>query len=154
MALHPTASESNLKSSLKKYFIDAIQVGEGIPITFDKGLTAPVIQGLSATEWVSFVFGPRILDTVTDFALDIYCCTKEDEEGYRLAQIVDIVMGYLVDEDGYMVHIPFYNTNVDPWVQIGALMPIRQRDQDPVPPLADQTKARHLAVTIKYPAKF
>lgn len=97
MALDGTLKESNVRDSIKKFFVDNIETIEGVPITFDTGLSTPAMQELSVLEWVAIQFGSFDLDNLASVFLEIYCCTKQDPEYSRLALLRDKVMGYLVD---------------------------------------------------------
>lgn len=127
MSLDPTAREANVRDSVKKYFVDNLARTENIPLTFDRGLSSPQIQGdaESVDKWVSVNFGYLDPDSLSSMLLTIYCCTRFDAEGFRLAQLRDKVMGYLTDStqtDG-MRRITFYRSyEVGAWDVIGGLL--------------------------------
>jgi hypothetical protein len=155
MALDPSARESNLRDSLKKYFVDSIATAEGVPVTFDKVLNAPLIQDKEAEKWVSIAFGPVNLETMSDVIIEIYCCTRRDNEGYKLSQLRDKVMGYLVDDtmpDG-KARIDFYQSSYSgAWTALGKMLV-----WDILPSgdmiAADETKYKVLTVILKVAMK-
>jgi hypothetical protein len=125
MSLDASARESNLKDSIKKFFVDRIGTQEGVPITFDKVLSSPNVMGKEVDRWVGVTFGPITLDTMSDVIIEVYCCTRRDNEGYKLSQLRDKVMGYLVDGnmlDG-MARIDFYQSSYSgSWNLLGKLL--------------------------------
>ena len=72
MALDPTARESNIRDSIKKYFVDNVARGESIELTFDRGLTEPKLTGQrSISRWVSINFEWLDMDTLAEINLDV-----------------------------------------------------------------------------------
>jgi len=126
MALDSTAREANVRDSIKKYFVDNVHRGEGVEVMFDKTLTTPKVTGQrTVTQWVSIIFGYIDMDTLSEINLDVIVCTRKDPEGFRLAQLRDKVVGYLVDTDmtDGMARIPLYKSYpTDPWELLGALI--------------------------------
>ena len=58
MVLDPSARESNIRDSIKKYFVDNVQRGLGVQIMFDRTLGTPKTTGQRPVkQWVSIVFG-------------------------------------------------------------------------------------------------
>jgi len=126
MVLDPSARESNIRDSIKKYFVDNVQRGLGVQIMFDRTLGTPKTTGQRPVkQWVSIVFGYIDLDTLSEINLDIIVATREDPEGYQLAHLRDKVMAYLIDTtqtDG-MARIPFYRSQEgQPWTLLGAMV--------------------------------
>ena len=126
MALHATAREANVVDSLKKYFIDNLETVEGLVVTFDKALSQPKLTGRFTDRWVSVAMGPISFDTLSTALIDIYCCTREDNEGFKLAQLRDTVEGYMTNDgspgDGKKI-IPFYQSHpTDAWVLLGGMV--------------------------------
>jgi hypothetical protein len=156
MSLDPTARESNIRDSIKKYFVDNLYSTEGIDLTFDKSLsTPPVTQGISVNRWVSVKFGQMSFDSFSEVYLDIACCTRQDAEGYRLAQLRDTVMGYLTDtspSDG-MRRIPFYRSRATgAWTLLGALL-VQNVSESMQMELEDETKYKVLTVRLRFASK-
>lgn len=158
MALDRTALESNVRDSLKRYFVEKLQEAEGIPITFDRGLAAPSVQGVSAERWVSIMIGPLERDTMSSLFVDFFCCSRQDNEGFALARMCDTVMGYLIADEVQNEtppkRIPFYQSYPDKdWELIGAILVTRIAEATVSPPLADDTKARQLSTTMRFASK-
>lgn len=152
MALDSTAREANFRDSIKKYFVDNLSV----PLTFDKALSSPDIQGKTVHKWVTVLFDTIQLGTMSEISLRLFCCTRQDNEGFKLAQLRDTVMGYLVNDgsvgDG-QVRIPFYRSHaVDAWTLLGSLLVIDifESAQLEAP---DETKYKILTVRLKTASK-
>ena len=154
MALDPTARETNVRDSLKKFFVDSIYTTEGIALTFDKALSTPRVQGIEVEKWVAVIFGEMDVDHVAEHIINCYCCTRKDAEGFKLAQLRDKVMGYLTDptsSDG-MRRIPLYKSNVFPWVQIGGLVVYNMQESGQLY-ASDETKYKVLPFRLLWAAK-
>lgn len=125
MALDSTAREANVRDSIKKYLVDSLATIEGISLGFDVSLSVPDTVSRHTIRWVSCDFGPIDRETLSSAVIDIYCCTRNDSEGFRLAQLVDTVLGYLTDinsTDG-MKKITFYRSSAsETWTSIGGLV--------------------------------
>jgi len=128
MALDATARKANIMDSIKKYFVDSIQTESGIDITFDKRLsTPPITQGHAVTRWVTCKIGPIVSDNLSTVFVKLYCCTRSDSEGFRLAQLRDTVVGYLTDttQTDTMRRIVFYRSmppGGGAWTAIGSFV--------------------------------
>lgn len=156
MALDPTARTANIKDSIKKFFVDNIARAEGKKLTFDKALSSPKIQGdAPVDEWVSVQLDETELETLSTQYLTIHCCTRRDPEYYRLAQLTDLVMGYLTDKtttDG-LKRIPFYRSYPSqPWELLGAFL-VWDINISPEMEATDETKFRTLTVILKWASK-
>ncbi len=113
--LDSTAKESNIRDSLKRYFVISLYDTEGVQVTFDRYLSTPDIRSKSVDRWVSINFGGMELSELSSHMLNIYCCTRSDGEGFKLAQLRDKVFKYLTDNtqtDG-MARIAFYRSRAD-----------------------------------------
>jgi hypothetical protein len=123
MTLDSTARRANIKDSIKKWAVDNVETADR-PVTFDKYLSTPDISG-SASKWVSFNLGAVDRDFLGDIMLDIFCCTRNDPEGFKLAQLTDNVMEQLSDttmSDG-MKRISFYKSYANQaWELLGAML--------------------------------
>jgi hypothetical protein len=155
MSLDPTAREANVRDSLKKFFIDNLFTTEKIQVLFDEFIPAPKIQGHSVNRWIGIQFGSMNLDTLSTLNIEVYCCTRQDPENFRLSQLRDTVMDHLTpssDESTYKV-IPFYRSKADGnWTLIGGLMVTNiTQGMDMNGP--DQTKVKILFIELKYVAK-
>ena len=56
-ALDSTSKESNIRDSIKKYWVDNLYTTDGVQLTFDKYLSTPNVQGHAVDKWVSINFG-------------------------------------------------------------------------------------------------
>jgi len=157
MALDPTSREANFRDSVKRYFTDNIETTEGIPLTFDKALSSPNLQGKAVHKWVTVLFDGIHLGTMSEVGLRVFCCTRRDNEGFKLAQLRDTVMGYLVNDgtvsDG-MMRIPFYRSYpvLTDWVLLGSLL-IQDVFESPQLEAPDETKYKIITVRLRTPSK-
>ena len=155
MGLDPSAREANIRDSVKKFFVDGLHRTDSIPLIFDKGLSSPKVQGTEVDRWVSVNFGDTKMSEMGYQILNIHCCTKKDPEGFRLAQLRDQVMDYLVDIDqtDSMKRITLYRSRATgTWTNIGALlvddiMESKQFETE------DESKYKTLTVRLRWSAK-
>jgi hypothetical protein len=155
MAIDNTAKESNIRDSIKKYFVDNLYTTDGVPLTFDKYLSTPNVQGKAVDRWVSINFGDMFLSELSTHIIEIYCCTRKDGEGFKLAQLRDKVYARLTDNtmtDG-MAAIPFYRSRATgSWTSIGSMlvqevMESRQFESE------DGTKFKILTTRLRFSSK-
>ena len=156
MALDPSAREANVRDSLKKFFVDSLSTGEGYALTFDKGLAKPALTGVDIDRWVSINFGPMELSELSEHSLRVFCCTRKDNEGFKLAQVRDTVMGYLTDTtqtDG-MKRIALYRSfQNQPWVAIAGGIVVQEVVESEQYEADDETKYKVLNVRLRWSAK-
>lgn len=154
MSLDPTARLANVKDSVKKFVKDTIKKNSGIDVTFDKGLRSPFLPNRSIDRWVSIQFGQLKPYNVSELELFFFCCTRQDSEGFKLAQLRDTVLGYLTDTtqtDG-LKRIPFYRSHIsDPWTLIGSLVVTGVIELEDIV-TEDETKVRQINVVVKWGA--
>jgi len=159
MALDPTAREANYLDSLKKFFVDNVYTTSGIQLLFDPSLTTPDLIGHGNSKvdrWVTVAPGSFDLDHMSTGIITIFCCTRRDNEGFKLAQVRDTVMGYLTDEDATdgMKRITFYRSYADQaWESIGAIL-VQDVNESLHGRLDDQTKYKGLIVRLRFASKF
>jgi hypothetical protein len=95
------------------------------------------------------------MGVMSDFDLIIYVCTRQDSEGFKLAQLRDTVVGLLSDTtqtDG-MKRIPFYKSYAQQaWELIGALL-VTDITESPQYEADDETKYKMLTVNLRWSAK-
>jgi len=142
MTLDPTARRANFKDSLKKFFVEELETGKGVELMFDKSLSTPDLINKDVNRWVNVDLGDIDRSYMSQIHIDIYCCTRKDPEGFRLAQLTDTVMELLTDAtttDG-MKRISFYRSHpTDAWTLLGAFVVseiIESREMESV----DETK--------------
>jgi hypothetical protein len=154
MVLDATAREANVRDSLKKYFVDSLH--PQYSVMFDKGLATPDLSGSPPTidKWISINFGTMDRSDLSEHVLTIFCCTRKDNEGFKLAQLSDTVMGFLSDTsqtDG-MSRITLYQSNVQPWVNIGGIV-VQEVVESGQYQADDETKYKILNVRLRWSSK-
>lgn len=156
MSLDATAREANIRDSLKKFFVDSLETTESIALTYDKALSTPKVQGIAVTRWVTILIGPMDLEAMSTLVLNIYVCTKQDSEGFKLAQLRDTVMGYLSDTeqtDG-MKRIPLYRSRASGnWTQLDGGFVVQEVTESGQMEAPDETKFKILSATLRWSAK-
>jgi hypothetical protein len=152
--MNALANESNVQSSLKKYFVDTF----GTNVTFDVSLAAPDIrkQGAGAiTQWYNVSFGQFGRQVLSDYAFEVFCLSRQDAEGIKLATMSDALMSILVDSsksDGAR-RIPLYDASKTPWELIGAMMVQEISDDAPYTIAGlneDETKMKIFLVRLRW----
>ena len=124
MALDPSARKANVKDSIKDYLLDNIETISGITVSFDSKLSTPNLKDKSVDRWVSVLLGEMDRKEGVQF-VDLYCCTRNDNEGFKLAQLTDTVLGYLTDTSmsDSMARVPLYRSSAtEAWTQIGTMV--------------------------------
>ena len=156
MTLADTAKEANVRDSIKRYFVENLYKTEGVQLTFDKYLSTPNVQGHTVDKWVSINFGEMIMSSLSAHVLEIYCCTRKDGEGFKLAQLRDKVYKYLTDStktDG-TARIPFYRSRATgAWTLLSTGMIIQNIMESRQFEAEDGTKFKILTVTIRFSSK-
>lgn len=154
-AIDSTVRESNIMDSIKKYFYDNLYTIEGIAVSFDRTLTNPKVQGIEVDKWYTISFGEVRLGTLSEVDVTIFCCTKKDSEGYRLAQLRDKLMGYLTDTtktDG-MARVTLYRSSAtETWSSVGTML-IQLMSESSHLEDVDGTKFKAIVITLKWGAK-
>ena len=154
--LDSTAKESNLKDSVKRYFIESLYKTEGVHVTFDKYLSTPRIQGKAVDRWVSINFGSLAMSSMSQFILRVFPCTRSDSEGFKLSQLRDKVYKYLVNADmtDGMARIPFYRSRAEgAWTLLGSGIVIQDVIEGDQLDADDGTKFKEMTVRIRFSAK-
>lgn len=113
MALEKTLSESVIRRSIRKYFVDTYYTTLGIEVFFDIIERVPDI-----TRWISVQVDSIDFDTMTTVYLQVFCFTRKDIDYVQLATLRDVVYEHLIDltqTDGTK-RIPLYDAawTVDP----------------------------------------
>lgn len=152
MVLDPTAREANYRDSMKKYLVDSLVTAAGLNLSFDASLVTPILRNKSTDKWVVVNFGDMHRDDMSTATMEIFCCTREDNEGFKLAQLTDTVMGYLsstVDGDSTK-RIVFYRSYPNQaWVEIGGIIVLEVFESAQL--LADDsTKYKILSIVLKF----
>ena len=153
MNLNPLSREANVKTSVKKYFIDAL----GALVTFDTTLAAPDLrkQGIGAVkQWYNIDLGEFGRSELNEYMFDAYMLSRQDPEGVKLAEISDTMMDLLVDSlmtDG-MRRIPLYNVSAAPWSQITSMVVQDIWDAPILDTVEDETKIKIFSVRLRWGA--
>ena len=150
--IDPTLSESCLKNSIKKFFVDSLVTGEGIHLDFDVQYVQPEDVGVDIEKWISIKFGTIEGGNLAKSHLIVYLFTRKDAEGVDLSLLRDIVLDKITDLDATdgTVKIPFYNSS---WVQIGGIVPILSIEMDEPSRLGDGTKYKWMRINLHWGAK-
>lgn len=155
MALDPTAREANVRDSVKKYFVDSLH--PQYYLMFDKGMRTPNVQGTPSEvdRWVSINFGMMDRGDLSEHYLTIYCCTRKDNEGFKLAQLCDTVLGILSDDTAThgMRKIDLYRSYQDQaWSLIGGIL-VQEVLESQQFVADDETKYKTLTARLRWSAK-
>lgn len=156
MVLDATAREANVRDSIKKYFVDNLETIEGLVVTFDKALSRPDLSDRSVDRWVAVDYGAMIFSSMSDVLLNVHCVARGDNEGFKLAQLKDKVMGYLTDTsttDGFR-RITFYQSAplMANWSQIGSIL-VTEIIDSPELEADDETKYKTLTCRLRFASK-
>jgi hypothetical protein len=154
MTLDGTAREANFRDSVKKFFVDNISTTEGIALSFDITLATPFLGDKTLERWVNVDFGPMERSTMSTAYLEVRCATRRDNEGFKLAQLTDKVIGYLTATTGSeYAYIPFYRSHpTNPWVKIGGIL-IHSLIESGQLLAEDRTKYKLINVELKFASK-
>ncbi len=106
MALDPTLKESNIWSSVKKFFIDNIT---SAPVYFDRIITSSE----SSNQWINVLLEELSPAHVSVASMPVYIFSKEDKEGDKLAKLRDNILELLTQDA-----IDLYD---DEWNKVGGL---------------------------------
>jgi len=154
MSLDPTVRRANFKDSVKRFFC-SVYSGE---MTFDKSLSSPdLLNDKTVDRWINIDIGEIDRGYMSTVPLEIYCASRKDPEGFKLAQLTDTIMGHLSDTtqtDG-MKRIPFYRSvpsGPDAWVLLGSFV-VHDVIESKELYAPDNTKYIILFVTLKTASK-
>jgi len=151
--MNALSKETNVRSSLKKYFVDAL----GTVVTFDISLASPDIRTQGSTaikQWYNIDFGEFGRQDLAEYLFEIYILSRQDAEGVKLIENTDKIMDMLVDSsmtDG-MKRIPLYDVSSIPWELIGSMVVQDIWDAPVYNILDDETKLKILSVRLRWGA--
>jgi len=153
MTLHGTASEKNIRKSLRRYLVDALVTAKSRAVTFDtSGLyTTPDLQAKTTDKWYVIKIGRMVRSGLSELHVEIYCCTRGDKEGDKLAELSDDAFEVMTDpdmEDGRR-RITLYDATP---TEIGKLLVQKILDGEEFS-AADKTKYKVLTCVCKWVAK-
>lgn len=159
MVLDATARETNFRDSMRKYIFDNVKTVSGYPVFFKQGFTsvfiAEVKENPTLEKWVLCSFGTVRLGTMSDALMEIRPCTRNDVNYFKLAQMVDTILGYLTPGEGDgSTRITLYQSAPPPasWTDIGGIL---VHDIDVTGDLSadDDTNYRVIAVRLRFASK-
>ena len=130
MALSPETRHSDLKGSLKKYFVDNLETTSEIKLFLKWIPDVPVdASGNKLDQWAIIILGDHNLGTVAECFVEINLFTRNDNEGDDLTALYDLLMNYIIDEGSSngLVSIPYYDISSIPWVKVGGIIPFINR---------------------------
>lgn len=156
MALDPTAREANFKDSIKKYIVDNLWTTDNIPVSFDPSLANPKVpNNTELRKWINVRFGDFYRDDLSRANVEIRCCTRQDNEGFSLAQLCDRVIGYLTTITGDGIkRITFYRSypSPTPWDVIGGIV-VQDIIESGVYRAEDESLYKVLNITLRFASK-
>ncbi len=148
MLLSSTAKERNIKSSLKKFFVDAL----GSKVLFDKTVAHPDIRDSSTTAWVLVNFKGFQRSAMAEYIVELQCATRKDPEGDNLTKLTDEVASLLYDSgmtDG-LARITLYDSYTTPWTKVSSMV-VQEIIDTPIFRMpSDETKVKILTLRIRW----
>jgi hypothetical protein len=154
--LSPLSRESNYKDSLKKFFVDMLST-ENVPVSFDKMVNFPDIyqEAFRITDervdrWVFVTAGNIYQRTPFIEAYpSIFVCARRDNEGYKLAQLRDYILGKI----SIGMAIPFYRSYPDPveW-ELLTQMTVYHQGETAQLTTKEGTKFKEISLELKWAA--
>jgi len=154
--VEPTISEANWWLSIKKHFIDNIQVAHVKNMKFGSGFSQIPDEW---TQWISVSYGRGAVGSrLSSMILNIFPCTRFDPEGDELAKLTDLVIEHITDyaktgQTNSAMSIPFYDTAINPWAQISAIMFDNIPERGEIIVAEDNTTFRILVTTTNFFSK-
>ncbi len=137
-----TLKETNLRRSLKKFFIDGLP---DVHIRFDRIITAAMLDE-SPKQWIHVGLRRLRINQVSEAEIPVVLFSQLDEEGIELSLLRDRVLELL-----YPGLIDLYDTFQNPWVKVGGffvtIMPQLGTTYNP-----DQSKSITLPLILKWGA--
>jgi hypothetical protein len=152
--MNPLSMETNVRGSLKKYFVDVFTD----TVTFDTSLAAPDLrsQGKDVLkQWYNVDFGTFGREALSEYMFEVYCLSRQDPEGVELTKMSDVLVGLLVDSkmtDG-MKRIPLYDVTMNPWMLVTNMVVQDIWDAPVTDIMEDETKLKIFSVKLRWGAK-
>ncbi len=142
MTLPELSKLSNIKRSVKKFFIDNLTTTEGFPVHFDIALSPNPLDN-ETHRWIIVHYGTHDPKQLSSLQLTIYLLSRKDIEGDDLTEMYDTLQNYL-----YPGQLDIYN-NI--WVKIGGAK-VYARPNQGYNYTWDKTKIQKTFVEIKWGA--
>ena len=107
------------------------------------------------TTWLNVRFGDFYRDDLSRANVEIRCCTRQDNEGFKLSQLTDKVIGYFTTTEGTgLKTIIFYRSYEapTPWVPIGGIV-VQDIIESGLFKAEDETNYKVLNITLRFASK-
>jgi len=134
---------TNLKRSLRKYFVEYFYDTNGIEISFDKNIAIPFLKDTSVSQWVAIHIEGREIDTINECSVILFCCCRY---GTDLDVLTNTALNALIEDDGEVKTIPLYDTDDN---ELGKLV-IFMNPIDDEMKLDDQTNFSRIPLYVKW----
>jgi len=147
MALDGTLKETNLRHSLRKFWIDGLTEEEGMefPVYFGKITVEPKFP--DEEKWLVMQLEDINIHQVSTALMTVFMFARKDEYGDKLAGVRDRVIELL-----YQGYIDLYETESDPWQKIGGIKTFVVSQSSPMPVGASETRIVYIEVILKWGA--
>ena len=157
MVLDATVREANFKDSIKKLLLDnrgSLVAHGSVPILFDKSFDDPEVRDKTLLKWVVCNLGRPQFGTVSECIVYLLPCTRKDNEGFKLAQLRDRLLGLFFDPSypNGQKPVPLYDSSTTPWTIIGYMLPYVSYETGGKVE-RDETKYKSITLTLKWGAK-
>ena len=152
MALDFTLSETTLRHSVRRFFVDTFYTGLSIETFFDKISRVPKIAGIEISRWISIHMESLNLETMASGFFQVWCFTRRDIDFTELAILRDLVYEQLIDlskTDG-IKRIIFYDSS---WVDTNHKLLVIPGNEFGPEEIEDGTNAQIIPVTLRWGAK-
>lgn len=146
MALDFSLSESCIRRSIRKFFVDTFQTGLSTSVFFDKIERVPNID-----KWISVKIDSIDLDTMATAYVQAFCFIRKDLDYTELSVLRDQLYENVIDlnqTDGTK-RIPLYDAS---WTIVGYALLQPQNDIGPEE-LDDGTTVKVLPMLMRWGAK-
>ena len=117
-----TLKLTNVKKSLKKYFLYFFTTTNNVKVIYDKWLVKEYLATQTAGKWIFINFGEPIIATLSSLEVTLIACSKGDPEGVELSKLQDFIVECLTDTTSDRKIVDFYNTYTSPWTLIGGIV--------------------------------
>lgn len=97
MGLNDTAKEVNIKSSLRRFFIEELYQTGSIPVVFGQGFAYP--SGLNSDVWVNVEFNEIYWGHNSKTFPDLFVCTNKGYDDHYLDEKTDVIRGMMSEAD-------------------------------------------------------
>ena len=110
--MHPTISVNNVNTSIKLFFYEELENIRELPLSFDRSLSMPNYTRQSKVgsidKWVTVLFQNKTLANVSEQVIEFICCSRQDVDQVKLAEVIDLLQEVLFPQDKKCV-FPLYN---------------------------------------------